>query len=52
MKALTMRLLSQPLNQIKQLAHTDGILEIVRQLLVPEKAEATEDGGALNEKGQ
>jgi len=52
MKALTMRLLSQPLNQIKQLAHTDGILEIARQLLVPEKAEATEDGGALNEKGQ
>jgi glutamyl-tRNA reductase len=52
MKALTMRLLSQPLNQIKQLAHTDGILEIARQLLVPEKAKATEDGGALNEKGQ
>ncbi|MEZ8217051.1 glutamyl-tRNA reductase [Candidatus Fervidibacteria bacterium JGI MDM2 SSWTFF-3-K9] len=49
MKALTMRLLSQPLNQIKQLAHTDGVLEIARQLLVPKEAE---DGGALNEESQ
>ncbi len=52
MKALTMRLLSQPLNQIKQMAHTDGVLEIAKQLLVPKEAKVTEDGGALNEESQ
>jgi glutamyl-tRNA reductase len=52
MKALTMRLLSHPLNQIKQLAHTDGTLEIARQLLVPKEAKVTEDGGALSEESQ
>jgi len=40
------------LNQIKQLAHTDGILKVARQPLVPEETKATEDGGALNEKSQ
>ncbi len=39
-------------NQTKQMAHADGVLEIARQLLVPKGAKATEDGGALNEKGQ
>ncbi len=39
-------------NQIKQLTHTDSMLEIARQLLMPKEAKVTEDGGALNEKGQ
>lgn len=39
MKALTMRLLNHPLNQLKRLAHSDGVLEVARRLLVSEKTE-------------
>lgn len=43
MKALTMRLLSQPLNQIKGLAHSDGILETVRKLWGQEETETNHE---------
>ncbi len=32
MRALTMRLLHRPLTQLKRLAQTDGIMEVVSQL--------------------
>ncbi|MGQ9518960.1 MAG: glutamyl-tRNA reductase [Candidatus Fervidibacter sp.] len=43
MKALTMRLLSQPLNQIKRLAHSDGILETARKLWGQEETETNHE---------
>ena len=38
MRALTMRLLDKPLRRIKQLAHTDGIIDAAAQLFSPEPA--------------
>ncbi len=35
-RALTMRLLDKPLRRIKQLAHTDGIINAAEQLFAPE----------------
>lgn len=42
MRALAMRLLSRPLNQLKRLAHTDGILEVAHRLFVSDESSPSE----------